>query len=161
LTDELVIQHSQLRSRPKVSQTNVANIHNWLHNHQNAILDEEVAFTQQEDDLFAVVAKPKDPLRRLLEQFQRWFLFDFWKDPDRVGSDQTHYYAEARMDRTASFIVTVLGFAMLISPLWILAYVDQTLHRLLVITIFLLVFLGLASVTMVARPLENLAATAA
>ena len=46
----------------------------------------------------------------------------------------------------------ILGMIMLIMPLWVLALVKGTLHRLSVITAFTIVFLGLVAFVIVAKP---------
>jgi hypothetical protein len=54
----------------------------------------------------------------------------------------------------------VVGLLMLISPLWILEFVNGPLQRLGVITAFIVLFLFLLSVATTARPIESLAGAA-
>lgn len=60
-----------------------------------------------------------------------------------------------------SAIVAFLGVVMLITPLWILAFVTDTVSRLSIITAFLLVFWALLALTTVAKSFESLGAAAA
>jgi hypothetical protein len=50
---------------------------------------------------------------------------------------------------------------MLIVPLWVLEFVPEQKFRLVIITVFMALFLGLVSAVTVAKPFESLAATAA
>jgi len=55
----------------------------------------------------------------------------------------------------------LIGFTMIISPLWILVFVTAQIPRLVIMTCFLLAFLGFTSFVTTARPFETLGATAA
>lgn len=50
---------------------------------------------------------------------------------------------------------------MLITPLWVLAFVTDTVSRLSIITAFLVVFWALLALTTVAKSFESLGAAAA
>jgi hypothetical protein len=157
----MVIQHSNLRSRPRVPEKDVASLSNWFHNHQNAILDEETQFISHRKDLIALVPKVKTPLRRLLERSSHFRLTRLWRKKRLLKDESVHYSSDQRIDQFVSAVIILLGVAMLIAPLWILAFVRYTVGRLAVITTFVVVFLCLISVTTVARPFESLAAAAA
>ncbi|ERF68124.1 hypothetical protein EPUS_06935 [Endocarpon pusillum Z07020] len=159
--NELIIQHSDLRSRPRVPQKDVASLANWFHNNQNAILEEETDFINHRKDLFAMVPKMKTPLRRVLEQSSHFRLTRLWRKSPVLEDDNVHYASDVRIDQFITFTITGLGLAMLISPLWILAFVSDISRRLAVITAFVVVFLGIISFTTVARPFESLSASAA
>ena len=75
--------------------------------------------------------------------------------------DNIHYASDSRIDSFVSFMIISLGLGLLISPLWILALVDNIMKRLAIITTFVVVFLSVLSLTTLARPFENLAAAAA
>jgi len=55
----------------------------------------------------------------------------------------------------------LLGFSMVICPLWILVFVTESVQRLAIMTCFIFIFLVLVSFVTTARPFETLAATAA
>ena len=77
------------------------------------------------------------------------------------GEDnETHYASDKRIDVFITFIILLIGVFMLIAPLWILEYVRRKVDRLGVITIFIVLFILLLSLTTVARPFETLAAAA-
>ena len=58
-------------------------------------------------------------------------------------------------------IVIIVGFLMLLVPLWILEFVVNEVPRLAIISGFMTLFLILISSITVAKPFETLAATAA
>ena len=75
------------------------------------------------------------------------------------------YRQHARLESFTIWATIVLGLAMLIGPLWILQHISASelglKLRLVVITVFLILFTLLLSIIIVARPFEVLAATAA
>lgn len=77
--DELVLQCSQIRSRPKVAKKNITSVSTWHYNNQNAILDKEVAYIEHSNDLFSMVPKIKSSLRAFLERSRRFRLLSFWR----------------------------------------------------------------------------------
>jgi hypothetical protein len=159
--DELIIQHSDLRSRSRVPKKDVISISNWFHNHRNAILREETEYINEPNDLFAVVPKAKTPLRQLLERSSHFRLWRLWRKAPISEMENVHYGSDQRIDLFVALMSTVVGLMMLIGPLWILAFVTQTVKRLGIITAFLVIFLCFVSFTTVARPFESLGATAA
>ena len=164
MIDELVLQHSQMRARPRVPKKDVANLSNWFHNHPHAILDEEAAYIQHPSDLISIVPKTKALLRNLLEFSCHFRLCSLWQKPpaDPANSDkEIHYILDRHIDAFVTTIITVLGLVMLIAPLWTLAFVDSTVAKLAIITAFIFSFVILLSITTVAKPLESLAAVAA
>ena len=69
------------------------------------------------------------------------------------------------MDKFVTCITIALGLAMLIGPLWLLQHFttgQSNLHlRLVIITVFLVVFTLVLTIITVAKPFETLAASAA
>lgn len=70
-------------------------------------------------------------------------------------------YSDERIDIFVTFTSVVIGLAMLIAPIWILAYTAPVAAKLAIITAFILLFLALVSFGTNAKPFESLAATAA
>ncbi|PSN71195.1 hypothetical protein BS50DRAFT_673814 [Corynespora cassiicola Philippines] len=168
--NELLIQHSTLRSRPRASNRQIRSISNWLWNASNAISDVEAGYIDKRYDLIPLVPRHTTPLRALLERSSRFRLARLWSNPPPKASleiadfpcpETMHYSSETRIETTIGITITVLGMCMLIAPLWILASTEGTMKRLAVITGFIVLFLGLVAFTTVARPFESLAATAA
>ncbi|KAF2470794.1 uncharacterized protein BDR25DRAFT_369291 [Lindgomyces ingoldianus] len=159
--NELVIQHSEVRSRPRVPEKDISSISNWFHNYENAIHPPETSYIHSHGDLFAVVPKNKTPLRRLLEQSSHFRLWKLWKKAPKIQDENIHYTSDQRIDFFVGMINTTLGLIMLIVPLWLLAFVGKTVNRLAIITAFLVCFLSLVTFTTIARPFESLGATAA
>ena len=59
-----------LKSRSKATPFQVGNVRQWLQNANGPIVDEEVAYLNEEDDLVPVAAStPKAPLRQLIDRF--------------------------------------------------------------------------------------------
>ena len=159
--NELALQHSQLRSRPRVPSKDATSISNWFYNHRNAILAEETDYVNHSKDLFAMVPKSKTPLRKFLERSSHFRLLRLWRKKSVVEDENIHYISDQRINLFVALVITILGLAMLIVPLWILAFVSDSVYRLAVITVFVVVFLCFVSFTTVARPFETLGAAAA
>lgn len=167
--NDLLIQHTTLRSHPKVPQFDIDSLKNWLYNAQKAINPEEVSYLDEQHDLLSVVpATAASPLRQFLDHSSKFTFMKIWrkKTPQRaeafwVYPETLHYSSEARMERFVTLMITVLGMAMLIVPLWALAITPGTMKRLGIITGFVLLFTALVAGTTVAKPFETLAAAAA
>ena len=164
-SDDLVLQHSQLKARPPVAEKDVSSLENWFYNNGNAILENETEYIKRSSDLFSVVPKSKSPLRVLLEHSHRFRLLKLWQEKyvDAAGysDENVHYFSDEKIDRFIATFIMVLGIIMLIAPLWILAFLGGLVQRLGVISAFIVLFVALISVTTVAKPFESLAAAAA
>lgn len=64
------------------------------------------------------------------------------------------------MEKVSSVVISIVGLAMLIGPLWILNAVKPIVYRLAVISSFIVIFFVVLAVTR-SRLYEALAATAA
>lgn len=161
--NELVLQHSELRTRPKVPKKDQESLKNWFYNHYHeAIHPLEAKFVNYSDDLFAMVARPKMSLRQLLERSQHFRLFKFWQTRSKETHDtDIHYTSNERINVFVNIVITVSGLLMLIAPLWILGSVAPVKERLAIIAVFLTVFLCLVTFTTAAKPFESLGAAAA
>ncbi|KAF2109647.1 hypothetical protein BDV96DRAFT_502346 [Lophiotrema nucula] len=157
---DLANSFSQLRSRPKAPQKSINSTRNWFANHRNAILEEETEYINQKNDLFQMVPTTPSPLRGLLERSTRFRLLKLWEKRS-VDDNTIHYISDRRIDLFVNMVTTLLGLAMLISPLWILAHVKPMASRLAIMTSFIFIFLLLVRSLSAARPFEVLAATAA
>ncbi len=164
-TDELVLQNSQLQARPPVLRRHVTSLQNWLYNNRQPILEAETNYINYAFDLFSLVPSPRTPLRSFLERFRSFRLLRLWrekKDEEFFAQDEhIHYISDKRIDLVISTIILLLGLAMLITPLWILAFVGDLVTRLAIICAFIVLFVVLLSITTVAKPFESLAAAAA
>ena len=80
-------------------------------------------------------------------------------------STTTIYNKDDRIDKCVTCITIILGFMMLVAPLWWLQKMttdeSKLSQRLAIITGFLALFVGLTSIVSVAKPFEVLAAAAA
>jgi len=91
----------------------------------------------------------------------------FWKRNSATSDLPTHcheniqLYSDERIDIFVTFTSVIIGLAMLIAPIWILAYTDPVAAKLAIITAFILLFLALVSFGTSAKTFESLAATAA
>lgn len=161
MLDELVLQHTELRGRPRVASKDMNSVSNWFHNHKNAIHPAETAYINEQRDLFSMVPKNKSPLRRLLETSSHFRLAWLWRKAPKIEDENIHYASDQRIEFFVNVVITLMGMVMLILPLWVLAIVERTTYRLAFITTFLALFLCLVSFTTVAKPFESLGATAA
>ncbi|KAK4075168.1 uncharacterized protein Triagg1_4832 [Trichoderma aggressivum f. europaeum] len=121
--------------------------------------------TRTDDDLICVVQKEKPPLRRVMDSSRIFRTMSLWET--KRGNLSAHdienvtYFSEKRLDLFISLITTTIGLAMLVTPLWILQSTTNLQSKLIVITVFIVVFLLVLSFGMVAKPFEALGATAA
>lgn len=159
--NELVIKHSELRGRSRVPSKDTNSLSNWFSNHANAISEEDTKYIQHTKDLFAMVPKNKTPLRQLLEKSSHFRLFRWWIKPSPLEDENVYYTLNRRIDMFVNVIIALIGLIMLIVPLWVLAFVTWVVHRLAIITTFVVIFLCFVSFTTVARPFETLGAAAA
>ena len=163
--DDLVLQHSQIRARPKVPKKDIISLENWFYNHKNAILPAETEYINRPSDLFTLVPASKSPLRLLLERSRRFRLLRIWRqkpsDSAMVRDENVHYISDAKIDHFVTIFIMSIGLIMLIAPLWILTYLGGLARRLAVSSAFIVLFVVLISWTTVAKPFESLAAAAA
>lgn len=167
--DELVLQHSELRARSKVTAKNINSLQNWHYNNPTAINEPETKYIDNKKDLFALHTKSKNPLREWLEKSQRFRLMRLWIKPTGTPNESNTYLQDAnivytrdkRLEMFSAFIVTILGLTMLIVPIWALAYVSRQALRLGLITAFIALFVIVVSAITAARPIETLAGAAA
>ena len=159
--NELFLQHSQLRHLPPVHPRNTTSITNWLYNYGNAIDEQETQYLEKTSDLIPMVPKYKSPLRRCLERWKGFRLLDLWRQQPDNPDKHVIYTSDKRIDLFVGLVTTIIGLAMLVVPLWVLAFVPGMVYRLTTITVFLVVFLGFVSSMTVARPPEALGGTAA
>lgn len=149
--DGLLASYSELRSRPKPRRKDIDSVSNWFFNQRDAISERETKYITQIGDLIPVVPKTVSPLRGLLERSSHFRLLGLWekRSPD---TGNVHYLSDARIDSFVHSIIIVVGLAMLIAPLWILAFVTGLTQRLGVITAFVIVFLPVVTFTWLGRP---------
>ena len=163
--DELVLQHSQLRARPKVPKKDIRSLDNWLYNNSYPISLAETEYLKRPSDLFTLVPASKSPLRLFLERSRHFRLLKLWRkkpsDSTMARDENIHYISNKRIDHFVTIIIMSIGLIMLIGPLWILTYLEGLARRLAVISALILLFVVLISWTTIAKPFESLAAAAA
>ena len=164
--DDLVLQHSQLRARPKVPRKDINSLETWFdYNHKTAIHPPETKYIKHPSDLFTLVPASKSPLRLFLERSRRFRLLKFWRqkpsDSTMARDEDVHYISDAKIDHFVTVFIMSIGLIMLIAPLWILTYLGGLARRLAISSTFIVLFVVLISWTTVAKPFESLAAAAA
>lgn len=168
--DELILQHSELRAKPKASRESIESLRNWHYNNETAIHAPEIEYIDHVSDLAALNAKVHSPLRVWLERSQRFRLLGLWRKdpPKRTPGDhlnftdgEIHYASEKRIEAFVTVVIIAVGLSMLIAPLWALAYATRRPVRLGIITAFVTLFVTLLSCTTLVKTFECLAATAA
>ncbi|UKZ81906.1 hypothetical protein TrVFT333_009683 [Trichoderma virens FT-333] len=185
--NELLLQQSAIRKYKPAPKQDIKNILRWHLNHANlTIWEDELQYlyhggirgplngngketeatrkTRTEDDLICVVQKEKPPLRRVIDSSRLFRTMDLWKMKRGQGSEDAIgdviYFSERRLDLFVSLTTTIIGLAMLVTPIWILQSTESLQVKLIVITVFIIVFLLVLSFGMVAKPFEALGATA-
>ena len=182
--EQFVHVHGALRAQPRPDTHSVQSIENWLWNRPGAIDERETDFLIHREDLMGFGIQSKPPLwRGCYRVLKCWYelqifpvswglksihttvakMIDKSKHspaPDLPYPD-VHQWNDARIDRFICGLLHVLGFAMLIAPLWVLSRTQDTQQKLGVISGFLFLFVLLVLILTVSKPLELLAATAA
>ncbi|KAJ4185387.1 hypothetical protein NW755_008383 [Fusarium falciforme] len=161
-----VLQQSKLRRYPEAPYRDIRSIRNWHHNHDYvAIAQEEQDYLEHDKDLICMVQKDKTPLRRLIDSSLAVRTLSIWKHKDKAvpnyDAEHVFYYSDSRMDRFASAMIAAVGVVMLITPIWVLQAMNGLRAKLVVITVFVLIFLLVLSFAMASKPFEALGATAA
>ncbi|KAL7792735.1 hypothetical protein V8C43DRAFT_282327 [Trichoderma afarasin] len=189
--NELVLQQSALRSCKPAPSQDIKSIFRWHANHAyRAICENEQQYLhygsvhghpngyehacpetedtrkiRTDDDLICVVQKEKPPLRRVIDSSRIFRTMSLWEtkrgDVSEHDIGDITYFSEKRLDLFVSLTTTMIGLAMLVTPLWILQSTTNLQSKLIIITIFIIVFLLVLSFGMVAKPFEALGATAA
>ncbi|KAK8121796.1 phytase [Apiospora sp. TS-2023a] len=169
--NDLVLQQSALRKYPTAPRRDIKNIANWHYNHgDQAIANEERQYIQHTSDLISITEKDKTPLRQFIDS-SRWLrTLPIWRQLSRSGDNTTpqhdsdgdvSYYSDKRINKFTSLAIVLIGIAMLLTPIWILQALQSPTAKLVVITVFILVFLITLSYAMVTKPFEALGAAAA
>jgi len=164
LTDTFVSSYSPILSRPPVRHLDIQSVRNWLFdNHPSAISTAESSFITHTDDLMAVAPKSKSPVRFFLERSDYFRTTFFKRTPsDPLVIEPENYWSnDQRMEQFASMLIGIIGIIMLITPLWVLNFVDGIVVKLGVITVFIATFFVLAALATTAKVFETLGATAA
>ncbi|KAE8153234.1 hypothetical protein BDV25DRAFT_137140 [Aspergillus avenaceus] len=133
-------EYAQLRSRATATERDITSLKNWHYNHEGAIKNEEAKYIDGGDLLWQ-----KHPPSELPLHVQQ----------------HVHYSSDRRIDQFVTLTIITVGLLMLISPIWILAFIHPVITKLTVITLFILLFLILVSLGTNSKPYESLAATAA
>ena len=116
------------------------------------------------DDLIYLAPRAESAFRRLYTAIAlRWVPWFRRHPSDQLGYDPrtTVLLDDEAAEAFFTRLTILTGLVMLISPLWILEFVIDPLHRLGVITAFILLFFALLAFATTARPFESLAGAAA
>ena len=155
---------SEVKNRPGAHDYQRRNVANWFHNNSAAIEQEESSFIEREGDLIVLVPKQRSLLRQGLEQVSLIRkLFPVRSRADRVQSNTTIYSSDRGMDLWTSAFIVFVGLGMLLGPMWALELTNGSNEKLMIITVFVVVFsvLLFGSTASATRGFEVLAATAA
>lgn len=168
--------YSQLVSSGSCKADDIARVRRWLRIiRPTAINERETEYIDHDDDLISVHPKPRSPGRNFLEKVTfggfRWFpwgipLLKHWfsreapKNIVSLKNEETVWPNDQRMETVSSVMISIIGLAMLIGPIWALAFISPMEYRLAVISGFIVVFFLVLAFTR-SRLYEALAATAA
>ncbi|KAF1917476.1 hypothetical protein BDU57DRAFT_513759 [Ampelomyces quisqualis] len=167
--------YADLVSRGTCRPKEISKVRNWLRNLRPTAIDgKECEYIDHDDDLISVHPKFQSPGRDFLESIafgsrfnrdgipwlRKWFTRKAPKNVVSLNNEGTFWPNDQRMERVSSVVISLAGLAMLIGPIWALAYLESITHRLAVISCFIVVFFVVLAVT-ISRLYEALAATAA
>ncbi|KAI1388684.1 uncharacterized protein F4822DRAFT_403556 [Hypoxylon trugodes] len=161
---KFLIRQSDMQRLQAAPHRDVKNIMRWHDQYDNRAINQEEQNYLSRDDLICLNARDKPPLRHLIDHSLRLRTLPIWRDNSRAptqGSENITYFSEKKMNAFVSGIITVMGSAMLIIPIWVLVKLKVLETKLAAITVFVFVFLLVLSFAMVTKPFEALAATAA
>ena len=173
--DSFLNGYSQLVSRGSCKPDDVASVRRWLRIIRPTAIDiRESEYIDHDDDLVSIHPKTRSPGRNFLENvafggrwnpwgipwLKDWFSREAPKDIVSLKNEDTVWPNDQRMEKVSSVLISVVGLAMLIGPIWALAYIQRMEYRLAVISGFIVVFFVVLAITR-SRLYEALAATAA
>jgi len=163
MLDEYITSYSGLKTKPTAQGHQIENVKAWFHNRPLAIATEEQEFINKSSDVIAVVSSPKTPLRFFLERWQPLVTSRLFRAKHRDGnpSQTTYYHSNRGLDAFTTFVIVTTGLLLLLVPMWVLQFVENSIRRLGVITGVVLLFTALLASATIAKPFEVLAATAA
>ncbi|KAI1418060.1 hypothetical protein F5Y13DRAFT_34754 [Hypoxylon sp. FL1857] len=162
--NKFLVHQSRMRQFPRAPIRDVKNIKRWHQNHANWAINEDEHSYLDQDDLVCLKRKDKVPLRQLIDNSLRLRTLSIWRDKSHAtpqGSENVSYFSDEKMNVFVSAVITFIGTALLIVPLWILQTIEDSNMKLVVITVFIFVFLSVLSSVLVTKPFEALGATAA
>lgn len=114
-----------------------------------------------------MVPKEANPLRDILLRSKVFRSLPIWRIPERepglpfyVGEDQVTVAEDLAVDTAAKMLGMVLSLVLFLVPIWVLSYLRTAKYRLVVATIFIVLFSALLNVVTSAKPHESFAATA-
>jgi hypothetical protein len=175
LLDSFLNSYSQLVSRGACRASDITSVRDWLKSTRPTAIDvRESQYIDHDDDLVSIHPKTKSPGRIFIEKFafgSPWnprgipwlkalFSREAPKDFVSLRNEGTVWPNDQRMETVSSILISVVGIAMLIGPIWALAYIRSVVWRLGVISAFIVIFFVVLAVTR-SRLYEALAATAA
>ncbi|OTA81341.1 hypothetical protein M434DRAFT_54012, partial [Hypoxylon sp. CO27-5] len=164
--NKFIVHQTRIRQFPRAPMRDVKNIKRWHKNYQNLAIDEDEQSYLDHDDLVCLSRRDKPPLRQVIDNSLRLRTLSIWRDKSRVSTqaqslENVSYFSEKKMNMFVSAVITTIGTALLLVPLWILQTLDSSKMKLVVITVFIFVFLVVLSSALVTKPFEALGATAA
>jgi hypothetical protein len=163
--DKFLIQVAEIGKWPTAEKINIQSLKTWHSHHPGAIDREETTYLLHTADLFRLLPRNAEPLRKFLERWDRFTFMSFWrKEPDLdlpvAKRQEVLYMEDEKIDNFVLFVTVVIWLAMIIVPLWVLYFVHPPVDKLAVITAFIVVFLAVMALVTDAKPSEMLGATA-
>jgi hypothetical protein len=175
IVDSFLNGYSQLVSRGACRPEDVASVRLWLRVIRPTAIDlRESEYIDRDGDLVQLHPQTRYLGRNILGSIlfgnrwipwgipwaQKWFRGKVPEDTISLKIEDTVWPNDDRLRRLSTFFVTVGGLGMLIGPIWALAYLKPIAYRLALISIFMMLFFVVLSLSR-SRLIESLAATAA
>lgn len=147
----------------------------WLRYIRPTAIDiRESEYIDHDDDLISIFPEKRSPTYGFVQYvafggrwnpwgipwLKDWLLRGVPKDIISLKNEETIWTNGQRMEKVDSALISIVGLAMLIGPIWGLAYIQRMEYRLAVISGVIVVFF-VVLVTTMSRLYEALVATAA
>ncbi|EHL02461.1 hypothetical protein M7I_1542 [Glarea lozoyensis 74030] len=170
--DNFINGYHKLSDRPAVTSSDMCGIKAFLEDYPNAIYDKETSFLGHKRDLITVRPVMTNSFRFKIKYIVncKKFLFKIrgllcggsGTDPEAKCAELRWVY-DNKIQEKVTALVSMLGLALLIIPLWILGVSmasSSTMNKLILITVLVVVFYLLVAMATTAKLFESFASAA-
>ncbi|RDW92781.1 uncharacterized protein DSM5745_00103 [Aspergillus mulundensis] len=144
-----ITTYIRLRNCAETTDRERESLKQWQMNNDQTIHENERGYLEKED-LIRTVPKDPNPMRDLLVNSSLFRSLPFWRPrhhegqlPYYVGEDSVIYAEDWIIDLCAKLLIVALGLILLLAPIWLLAYLDELLSKLALVSVFIFSFSAL------------------
>lgn len=168
ILDDYLGSYLPIHQLPTAETHQVQQLKKWFYKNDGAIDVAGQSFidTETDTELMALSAVNRLPLREFLDTKTSLFNNKFFSEKlsqgdTEAGLSSTAYQDGPKVDLFTTGLFMTLGLIFLFAPMWCLNFVANSVKRLSIITVFMLVFTIFLGFGTGAKPTEVLGATAA